>query len=99
MDVAPFCLSRTAQGRLVLVPDAEAPPLDAGLADRLRHSFERGAGQGLPLAGADEGGAALPPVYSYWREFGAHYASALRSQAESDGPRRVAAGARRGVWR
>jgi len=38
------------------------------------------------LLAADEPGTALPPVYSYWREFGARYVTALCTRQESDAP-------------
>src|ERR1017187_7156084 len=90
MDPAPLCLSLTPHGRLVLTRDADAPRLDSGLADRLLHAFERGSGHGLLLLGADEAGTALPPVYSYWREFGARYVTAVCTQQDSDAPRKGA---------
>jgi len=79
-------LSLTPHGRLVLTEDAGAPPLDSRLGERLRTAFERGSGHGLLLLGANEAGALLPPVLSYWREFGAHYVTALCTQQESDAP-------------
>src|ERR1039457_1431398 len=82
MDPAPLCLSLTPHGRLVLTRDADAPRLDSGLADRLLHAFGRGSGHGLLLLGADEAGAALPPVLSYWREFGARYVAAVCTQQD-----------------
>jgi hypothetical protein len=88
MDPAPLCVSLTPHGRLVLTRDAEAPRLDSGLADRLLRAFERGSGHGLLLLGADEAGTALPPAYSYWREFGARYVTALCTQQDSDAPRK-----------
>src|ERR1039458_791887 len=84
MDPATLCLSLTPHGRLVLTQDADAPHLDCGLADRLHQAFERGSGHGLLLLGADEAGTALPPVHSYWREFGAHYVTALCTRQDSD---------------
>jgi non-specific serine/threonine protein kinase len=84
MDTVPLGLSLTPHGRLALTPDADAPPLNRGLADRLRQAFERGPGHGLLLLGADEPGTALPPVYSYWREFGAHYVTALCTRQDTD---------------
>src|ERR1035438_7269176 len=83
MDPAPLCVSLTPHGRLVLTRDAEAPRLDSKLADRLLKAFERGSGHGLLLLGADEAGTALPPVLSYWREFGARYVNALRTRQEA----------------
>src|SRR5579863_9473933 len=82
MDGAALCL--TPHGRLVIVSDAGAPQLDEGLAKRLRQAFERGSGHGLLLLGADEAGTALPPVFAWWREFGARYVTALCTQTESD---------------
>jgi non-specific serine/threonine protein kinase len=94
MDSASLCLTLTPHGRLLLVHDAGATRLEAGLAERLRLAFDRGSGHGLLLLGADEAGSALPPDHSYWREFGARYVTALCTREESDAPRgevRVAA--------
>jgi non-specific serine/threonine protein kinase len=91
MDAVSFSLSLTPHGRLVLTHDADAPPLDGRLAGRLREAFERGSGHGLLLLGADEAGTALPPVESYWREFGARYVTALCTQQDSDAPRKSVA--------
>jgi SNF2-related domain/SNF2 Helicase protein/Helicase conserved C-terminal domain len=84
MEAASLCLSLTPHGHLVLASDADAPPLDSGLADRLRQAFERGSGHGLLLLGANEAGTVLPPVLSYWREFGARYVTALCTQQGGD---------------
>jgi non-specific serine/threonine protein kinase len=69
-----------------LTHDADAPHLDSELADRLHQAFERGSGHGLLLLGADEVGTALPPVHSYWREFGARYVTALCTRQDTDPP-------------
>jgi len=69
-----------------LVEEPGAPLLDAELAQRLRDAFARGSGHGLLQLGAAEAGAALPPVFSYWREFGAGYVTALRTQPETRVP-------------
>ncbi len=82
MESASLRLTLTPHGHLLLTPDDEAPPLDGALADRLLRAFARGSGHGLLLLGADEAGAALPPVLSYWREFGARYVTALCTQQE-----------------
>jgi non-specific serine/threonine protein kinase len=79
-------LALTPHGRLVLFEDPDAPPLDAELAQRLRNAFERGSGHGLLQLGAAEAGAALPPVFSYWREFGAGYVTALCTQSDTRVP-------------
>jgi non-specific serine/threonine protein kinase len=76
-------LALTPHGRLVLVEDPDALPLDPELAQRLRDAFERGSGHGLLQLGAAEAGAALPPVFSYWREFGAGYVTALCTHPDS----------------
>src|ERR1039457_4961125 len=86
MDPVALCLSLTPHGRLALTHDADAPHLDNGLADRLQQSLERGSGHGLLLLGADEVRTALPPVHSYWREFGARYVTALCTRQDSDRP-------------
>src|ERR1019366_481148 len=90
MDAVSLCLSLTPHGRLVLTHDVDAPRLESGLLDRLRQAFERGSGHGLLLLGADEAGTALPPVHSYWREFGAHYVTALCTQQDGDAARKRA---------
>jgi non-specific serine/threonine protein kinase len=77
-------LRLTPQGHLVLVDDAEAPPLTAELAARLAADFARGASPGLLEFGAREVGSALPPVLAYWREFAARYVTALCASAGSD---------------
>jgi superfamily II DNA or RNA helicase len=85
MDGAALCL--TPHGRLVIVSDAGAQRVDAGLAERLQNAFERGSGHGLLLLGADEAGTALPPVVAWWREFGARYVTALCAQPTGDSAR------------
>jgi len=78
----------TPHGRLALVEVADAPYLDPELAQRLRDAFDRGSGHGLLQLGADEVGSALPPVFSYWREFGAWYVTALCTQSDTEAPQR-----------
>jgi non-specific serine/threonine protein kinase len=55
----------------------EAPALDLNLAKRMQASFDRGSGYGLLHLGGGEVGTVLPPVFSYWREFGARYVTAV----------------------
>ena len=76
----------TPHGRLALVQVADAPYLDPELAQRLRGAFDRGSGHGLLQLGADEVGTTLPPVFSYWREFGAWYVTALCTQPGTEVP-------------
>ena len=80
-----LCLSLTPRGRLVLAPDEAGSPLDPGQRDRLKHAFERGPGHGLLLLGTEEGGTARGPDFTYWREFGARYVSAVCIDLEGAG--------------
>src|ERR1700691_5996101 len=80
MDNVSLTLALSPHGHLVLSHEEGAPSLDAALARRLRDAFDRGPGHGLLQLGADEAGTALPPVYSYWREFGARYVTSLCTQ-------------------
>jgi superfamily II DNA or RNA helicase len=75
-------LTLSPHGRLVLAHEEGAPSLEAGLARRVRDAFDRGPGHGLLQLGADEAGTALPPVFSYWREFGARYVTLLCTQPD-----------------
>ena len=67
----------TPHGLLMLRQTEEAPALEAEQGSRLEKAFVQGPGHGLLCLGADEVGTALPPVLSYWREFGAGYVTAL----------------------
>jgi superfamily II DNA or RNA helicase len=86
MDCVSPGLSLTPHGRLIIARIEGAPPLDASRAERLEKAFARGSGHGLLLLGADEAGALLPPVFAYWREFGAHFVTALCTRQEGDLP-------------
>ena len=72
-----LALILTPHGRLTLGPVEEGPALDSGLARRLHDAFARGSGHGLLQLGASEVGTVLPPAFSYWREFGTRYVTAL----------------------
>ncbi|MGH7899460.1 MAG: SNF2 helicase-associated domain-containing protein, partial [Candidatus Binatia bacterium] len=61
----------------MLVPADDAPELETARARRLEHAFARGAGHGLLRLGAAEVGAALPPIFAYWREVGRRYVTSL----------------------
>jgi len=63
----------TPHGRLIVERDEDAPALDAELAQRMEGAFNRGSGHALLALGADEIGVALPPAFSFWREFAALY--------------------------
>jgi len=86
MDLVPLSLGLTPHGRLAFTHDNDAPLLSSELRDRLLPAFDRGSGHGLLLLGADEAGTTLPPILSYWREFGTRFLTALRSQ-NGDGAR------------
>jgi non-specific serine/threonine protein kinase len=87
MDAAALCF--TPHGQIVFVGDAGAPHLSASLAERLQKAFERGSGHGLLLLGLNEAGTVLPPVFAWWREFGARYITALCTHQENDATRRT----------
>jgi len=82
MDGAALCL--TPHGRLAIVSDSGAQPLDAGLSERMRAAFARGSGHGLLLLGVDEAGTPLPTVFTWWREFGARYVTSLCTRPEDE---------------
>lgn len=67
----------TPHGRLIVERDEDAPALDAELARRVEGAFTRGSGHGLLALGADEIGVALPPAFSFWREFAALYVTGV----------------------
>jgi non-specific serine/threonine protein kinase len=86
MESGPLRLSLSPHGRLLLARDPAEPVLDAALAERLLRAFARGSGHGLLQLGAAEAGTPMPPVFAYWREFGAQYVTALCTRVESDAP-------------
>ena len=67
----------TPRGLLILRSTEEALALESERNSRLEKAFLRGPGHGLLCLGANEVGTALPPVLSYWREFGSRYVTAL----------------------
>ena len=87
MERVPLDLVLTPHGSLVLVQEPDAPSLDPSLAQRLRDAFDRGSGHGLLQLGATEAATPLPPVYAYWREFGARYVTALCTQQDAEARR------------
>ncbi len=74
----------TPHGRLLLAPVDDAPGLPPDLARKIEESFARGPGHGLLHLGAGEVGTALPPVFGYWREFGARYVTAVCTLPDID---------------
>jgi hypothetical protein len=77
----------TPHGSLIVVEESDASPLDGPVARRLQTSFERGSGHGLLQLGAEEAATALPAVFSYWRDFGARYVTALCTQPDMEAQR------------
>jgi len=77
----------TPYGRLVLVPQDDAPVLDPVLGERIRRAFDRGSGHGLLRLGAAEIGQVLPPVFGYWRELGSRFVTALCTRPDDEGHR------------
>src|SRR5215204_3345364 len=67
----------TPHGALVLRPGEDATALEPERTARLEKAFARGDGHGLLSLGADEPGTALPPLWSYWRDLGTRYVTAL----------------------
>ena len=67
----------TPHGRLVLARAEDAPELEEDRAAELERAFARGTGHGLLRLGACEVGRVLPPVFGWWREFAAHFVTAL----------------------
>ena len=77
----------TPHGALTLRQTADAPELTPELGAQLNHAFARGSGHGLLWLGANGFGAAMPPVLSYWRDFGARYVTALCALPNIDAER------------
>ncbi len=84
MDALSLAPILTPHGRLSLAEANDAPVLNLELAERLRTAFTRGSGHALLQLGTFEIGTALPPVFSYWREFGARYVTALCMQPDTE---------------
>jgi hypothetical protein len=67
----------TPHGVLTLKASGDVARLEPDLGARLEKAFAKGPGHGLLRLGADEVATVLPPVLSYWREFGVRYVTAL----------------------
>ena len=72
-----FTLILTPHGALSLMKADDGGVLDEGRSERLQRAFARGSGHGLLSLGVDDAGAILPPVFSWWRDFGARFVAAL----------------------
>ncbi len=85
-----FALQLTPRGHLRFGAEADAPPLSDALADRLAAAFARGVGHGLLQLGAAEVTTALPPPWTFWRDFAARFVTVLTATPE-DGEIAIAA--------
>src|ERR1700689_618784 len=70
-------LRLTPHGRLLLEHAEDAPLLADGISERLGAAFARSTGDGLLRLGAGEVGQALPPAFTWWRDFAARYVGGL----------------------
>ena len=77
----------TPHGALTLRQTADAPELTPELGAQLNQAFARGSGYGLLWLGANGFGATMPPMLSYWRDFGARYVTALCALPSIDAER------------
>ena len=78
-----FTLILTPHGALALTRADDGGVLDAGRSERLQRAFGRGSGHGLLSLGVDDAGAILPPVFSWWRDFGARFAASLLTSVQT----------------
>lgn len=67
----------TPHGLLHLADADDGVSLDDNRAARFINAFERGCGHGLLSLGLDNASAALPPAFSWWRDFGAQFVAAI----------------------
>jgi len=70
-------LALTPHGRLTLVSMPDSPPLSLELAERVVTDTARGSGHVLLRLGAEQVGAAMPPVIAWWRDLAVRYLTAL----------------------
>jgi non-specific serine/threonine protein kinase len=80
---SPCTVALTPHGRLTVVSAAQAPPLAAALAERLRALGAGAPGHLLLGLGAEQVGVALPPVIAWWRDLAARYLTALCTLPEA----------------
>ncbi len=77
-------LSLSPSAHLHLVPDGEAPELEAGFRDRMALAFGRGSGSGLLHLGGGEVGRPVPPVFAFWRDFAEKFLTLLCARPEGE---------------
>ncbi len=79
-------LTLTPRGHLLFGLGAADIEPSAALSRSVEAAFSRGSGHGLLELGAVEVGTTLPPDFSYWRDFGARFVTAVCTQSDLDGP-------------
>ena len=79
-----LALVLTPHGRLLLVAERDAPTLAEAQHTSLVNAFTLSTGHGLLHLGAAEVGSALPPLFAWWRDFGARYVTARCATAQTD---------------
>src|SRR5215471_7503852 len=84
MAQKPLAPVLTPHGRLLLESSEEALPLNPDFAERILAAFTRGHGHGLLQLGGAEVNTVMPSVFSYWREFGARYVTAVCTMPEAE---------------
>ena len=76
-------LTLTPQGHLLLAEADEVQVLPSAISARLHNAFPRGSAHGLLSLGTYDVGAALPPIFSFWRDFAVRYVTALCTLPEA----------------
>jgi superfamily II DNA or RNA helicase len=75
--MTPSTLALSPHGRLTVVSVPDAPPLPLEVAQQLVVEGAQGSGRVLLGLGAEQVGAALPPVIAWWRDLAVRYLTAL----------------------
>ena len=75
-------LHLTPYGHLQWVSDTDAAPLPEAHSESIAQAFSQGTGQGLLYLGASVVTTALPPLWTFWRDFARRYVTALTAIAE-----------------
>ncbi|MES2946405.1 MAG: SNF2 helicase-associated domain-containing protein, partial [Pseudomonadota bacterium] len=78
-----LALQLSPRGRLLALPQTDAPLLADKTAAELTQAFARGTGHGLLQLGTASVGQVLPPVWGWWRDFAASYVTALCALPEA----------------
>ncbi len=78
----------TPAGALALREAADADPIEAAAAKRIRAAFEAGSGHGLLHLGAAEVETLLPPGLAFWRDLGRAFVAHLCAQPDIEASRK-----------